>query len=216
MVLPRGQTAGGLRRFGLPHLAPVHPRPVADHTVTVTGAVRRPTQLRTEELLRFGRRRRQTTDLHCATTWSALNLAWEGVSFREVHEALVAEVGVAPSAGWVTFTGLDGYRCCLRLDDALAADVMLADHLAGAPLDAPHGAPLRLVPPAHYAYKSVKHVCAIEYSRRYDPGPTWWVVHPRGRVGHEERSRVLPGRVWRLIWRRALPWARRPYDAPRS
>jgi DMSO/TMAO reductase YedYZ molybdopterin-dependent catalytic subunit len=185
---------------------------MADHTVTVTGAVRRPTQVRLQDLLQLGNRRTRTSDLHCATTWSAVGLTWGGVPFREVHEVLAPQVGLTSAARWVTFVGLDGYRCCLRLDDALAADVLLADRLDDAPLEAAHGAPLRLVAPAHYGYKSVKHVCAIEYRRSYERRPSWWVVHPRGRVAQEERSRVLPGPLWRLIWRRALPGVRRAFE----
>ncbi|RJQ81812.1 hypothetical protein D5S17_04370 [Pseudonocardiaceae bacterium YIM PH 21723] len=96
---------------------------------------------------------------------------------------------------------LDGYRSCQRL----------AGHLGGEPLRAEHGAPIRLVSSAQYAYKSVKHVIAIEYRRDYDPGPARWAAHPRGRVEHEERSRFLPGPLWRPIWRAVLPGVRRRF-----
>jgi hypothetical protein len=43
--LPAGQTAAPLRRFGLPVFAAVRPNIPARPTVTVTGAVRHPTQL---------------------------------------------------------------------------------------------------------------------------------------------------------------------------
>ncbi|WP_215543138.1 hypothetical protein [Amycolatopsis sp. CA-230715] len=35
--------------------------------------------------------------------------------------------------------------------------------------------------------------------------------HRRGSVAREERSRVLPGWVWRRIWRLGLPGAREQY-----
>jgi DMSO/TMAO reductase YedYZ molybdopterin-dependent catalytic subunit len=50
----------------------------------------------------------------------------------------------------------------LLLSDLLAAEVLLADILDGLPLSMEHGAPLRLVAPAHYGYKSVKHLSGIE------------------------------------------------------
>ena len=50
----------------------------------------------------------------------------------------------------------------MLLEDALADDVLLADRLDGAPLDAKHGAPVRLVAPAHYGFINVKHLCRIE------------------------------------------------------
>ncbi|WP_203920254.1 molybdopterin-dependent oxidoreductase [Rugosimonospora africana] len=211
--LPPGQIAGAtLRRFGLPQFAPVLPQSPTYPVITVTGAVTRPTQIPLDSLIDPDQRRGQRSDLHCVTTWSVRDLYWDGVPFRTVHEVLAARVGIARAARWVTVIGLDGYRACIRLDDALADDVLLADHLAGAPLGAEHGAPLRLVAPAHYGYKSVKHVCAIEYRRDYDPGSAHWAAHPRGRVAREERSRYLPGPLWRLIWRAVLPKVRRLYD----
>lgn len=212
--LPPGQSAAPLRRFGLPQFAGIRPDPPARPMVTVTGAVARPTQIAPADLIEPHGRHTQRSDLHCVTTWSALDVQWEGVLFRDVHAALAARVGVARSARWITVTGLDGYRACLRLDDAIGHDVLLADRLAGAPLSVGNGAPVRLVAPAHYGYKSVKHVCAIEYRRDYDPGSARWAAHPRGRVANEERSRYLPGAAWRLIWRTLLPRVRRLYDQP--
>ncbi|WP_024876983.1 molybdopterin-dependent oxidoreductase [Saccharomonospora piscinae] len=212
MELPPGQVATTPRRFGLPQFARPRPAPPARPVVTVSGAVRRPTQLALDELLTDELRRRQRSDLHCVTTWSALGLRWEGVPFHAVHNALSEHVGISTRARWVSVTGLDGYRACLRLDDALAEDVLLADRLDGAALPLEHGAPLRLVAPAQYGYKSVKHVCALDYRRDYDPGSARWAAHPRGRVRHEERSRYLPGPLWRVIWRAALPAVRRRYD----
>ncbi|MFI7680280.1 molybdopterin-dependent oxidoreductase [Actinophytocola sp. NPDC049390] len=210
--LPPGQVATTLRRFGLPRFARVRPHLPERPVVTVTGAVRHPTQFPLDDLLDPRRRRAQRADLHCVTTWTAQDLRWEGVPFGGVHEFLAAHVDVHPAVRWVTVTGLDGYRACLRIDDILADEVLLADRLADAPLDLDHGAPLRLVAPAHYGYKSVKHVCAIEYRRDYDPGSARWAAHPRGRVAHEERSAYLPGLLWRPVWRALLPRVRQRYD----
>jgi len=182
-LLPPGQRPAPLRRFGLPQFAGVSPQPPEHPVVTVTGAVRRPLQLSLTEICDHPSRCEHCSDLHCVTTWSARGLRWGGLPFSS-----------------------------LRLDDCLAADVLLADALNGAPLTPDAGAPLRLVAPAHYGYKSVKHLYAIEYRCHYDPGPAGWMGHPRGRVAYEERSRYLPGRAWRPVWRLALPLVRRTYD----
>lgn len=145
------------------------------------------------------------------TTWTAPALRWEGVPFAAIHERLAADVGIPGRARWVVFIGLDGFRCCLRLDDALAADVLIADRLDGRALTPEFGAPARLIAPAHYGYKSVRHLCGIEYLPYYEAGPSGWKAHPRGRVAREERSRFLPGPAWRFVWRAALPWVRRLY-----
>ncbi|MFI6023961.1 molybdopterin-dependent oxidoreductase [Amycolatopsis magusensis] len=201
VVLPPGQWPAERRRFGLPEFARVRPEVPARPVVTVTGVVRRPVQFDVTELLGAGLQV-QTSDLHCVTTWSALRLEWGGVPFRHVHELLARRVRPHPDCRWVTFAGLDGYRSCLAIEDALADDVLLADSLAGQPLDEDAGAPLRLVAPAHYGYKSVRHVCAIEYRTAYDKGSAGWKAHRRGRVELEERSAWLPGRIWRSLWRR--------------
>jgi DMSO/TMAO reductase YedYZ molybdopterin-dependent catalytic subunit len=209
--LPPGQVAADLRRFGLPRFAGIHPVPAPDPAVTVTGLVRYPTQVPVADLLGAAERIDRASDLHCVTTWSAGGLRWSGVPFAAVHARLVRRVAPHPRTRWVTFVGLDGYRSCLLLEDALDDGVLLADTLDGAPLGAAHGAPLRVVAPAHYGYKSVKHLCAIEYRLRYDRGSAGLFGHPRGRVAREERSRLLPGYLWRRIWPTMLPAVRRRY-----
>lgn len=210
-VLPPGQVWAPLLRFGLPEFAARRPEVPAHPVLAVSGAVRRPVQVDIAELMALPARRAQISDFHCVTTWSSQGLRWEGVPFRAVHELLAERAGWDPAAGWVTITGLDGYRSCLLLEDALAEDVLLADMLNDMPLSSDHGAPLRLVAPAQYTYKSVKHVCALEYRHDYDAGSAGYKGHPRGRVAGEERSRGLPGKVWRQLWRLAVPVNRRIY-----
>jgi DMSO/TMAO reductase YedYZ molybdopterin-dependent catalytic subunit len=82
--------------------------------------------------------------------------------------------------------------------------VLLADRLNGEPLSIAHGAPLRLVAPAHYGYKSVKHVNRIDLWRSgagYRPVSFRFMDHPRARVAYEERGRWVPGLVLRSLYR---------------
>ncbi len=98
----------------------------------------------------------------------------------------------------------DGYTTSLPLSDLLAGDVLLADGLADGPLPVEHGAPLRLVAPAHYGYKNAKHVCGVEFRRddRHVPSaPFRFMNHPRGRVALEERGTGVPGPVLRYLYR---------------
>nr|WP_042191021.1 molybdopterin-dependent oxidoreductase [Kibdelosporangium sp. MJ126-NF4]CEL19785.1 hypothetical protein [Kibdelosporangium sp. MJ126-NF4]CTQ97010.1 hypothetical protein [Kibdelosporangium sp. MJ126-NF4] len=210
-ALPRGQQAASLERFGLPSFAAIRPAVPVNPVVWVTGAVRQPVQLDLTDLLALPEYREQRSDLHCVTTWSSPGLLWGGVPFRAVHEMLAPQVRPRQRCRWVAFSGLDGFRGCLSLEDALADDVLIADTLDGQPLRADQGAPARLVAPAHYGYKNVRHLCAIEYRLDYDPGPARWLGHPRGRVAHEERSRFLPGWMWRPLWRAMVPRVRAVY-----
>jgi DMSO/TMAO reductase YedYZ molybdopterin-dependent catalytic subunit len=148
----------------------------------------------------------QTSDLHCVTTWTRQSLHWSGISFRDFYERLVlAQVRPDADADLVVFFGQDGYRNALPLQDLLAPDVLLADSLDGTALSMEHGAPLRLIAPRHYGYKSVKHIHRIEFRRdgkkhHRIPGPGF-MSHPRARVALEERGRYLPGWIYRALYR---------------
>ncbi len=156
---------------------------------------------------------RSSPDFHCVTTWSVRDLEWSGVRYADFHAHCVTQHGVSPEATLVVLHGLDGYRSALPLGDLLAADVLLADGLAGEALPLAHGAPLRLIAPAHYGYKNVKHLTRIEYlcdARRYRfafPYPQF-MDHPRARVALEERARGWPAWLLRPFYRLLAPLAR--------
>src|SRR5688572_15238782 len=104
-----------------------------------------------------------SADFHCVTTWSHRGLRWGGVRFADFYRARVEpREKPAHTVRCLVLRGQDGYRSTMLLEDLLVADVLLADTLSGGPLTIEHGAPLRLVAPAHYGYKSVKHLSSIE------------------------------------------------------
>jgi DMSO/TMAO reductase YedYZ molybdopterin-dependent catalytic subunit len=209
--LPPGQHLAPLERFGLPEFAPRKVVPPARPVVTVSGQVKHAAQFEIADLLAGLPRRDQRSGINCVTTWSAPDLAWSGVPLREVVQRLTPQVEPYGDARWLRLTGLDGYWACLRLDDATADEVLLADRLDGQPLPAAHGAPVRVVAPSHYGYKSVKHLVGLDFLAKYAAGPAGWKGHPRARLAEEERSRVLPGPVYRRLWRATLPILRRAY-----
>jgi DMSO/TMAO reductase YedYZ molybdopterin-dependent catalytic subunit len=195
--LPPGQREhGSFPRFGLAPYAPRFPREPRRIQLSLTGELQRSLDLDDVAWARLPRHEQQS-DFHCVTSWSVRGLRWSGVRFADV----AALVNADPAATIVSFHGQDGYHAALPLADLLAADVLLADRLDGAPLPLEHGAPLRLVAPAHYGYKSVKHLKRIAWlheAPRYRPAVFSWMIHPRGRVAFEERGRGLPG--WLLRW----------------
>lgn len=195
--LPPGQREhGSFPRFGLTPYAPRFPREPRRIRLSLSGELQTPLELDDAAWARLPRHE-QRSDFHCVTSWSVRGLRWSGVRFADV----AALVNADPAATIVSFHGQDGYHAALPLADLLAADVLLADRLNGAPLPLEHGAPLRLVAPAHYGYKSVKHVKRIAWLRQapgYRPAVFSWMIHPRGRVAFEERGRGLPG--WLLRW----------------
>lgn len=156
-------------------------------------------------------RHSQVSDFHCVTTWSLGGLAWSGVRFVDFYrELVVAQAQPVPGAELVVFRGRDGYCSALPLADLLADDVLLADRLDDAPLGVAHGAPLRLIAPAHYGYKNVKYLNAIEFwtNRRAYRFP-WpypqFMDHHRARVAFEERASAVPNWVLRWVYRLFIP-----------
>jgi DMSO/TMAO reductase YedYZ molybdopterin-dependent catalytic subunit len=147
----------------------------------------------------------QISDFHCVTTWSRRELRWGGWRFKDVFDTIV-RTEAAPRQGtdFVVLRGQDGARSILALDDLTASDVLLADRLNGAALPIENGAPLRLVAPAHYGYKNVKHLCRIEFffgDARFRPSAFRFMDHPRARVAFEERGRGVPGWLLRYPYR---------------
>jgi len=214
--LPPGQRAiDAFPRWGLPRFVRQRPTVPRSPALRLGGDVRRPHDLPLEALATVPRRE-QLSDLHCVATWTRRRLHWSGWLLRDVYEQLIVpRAAPRADARFAVFHGLDGYRTRLPLEDAFAADVLLADALDGRPLSLAHGAPLRLVAPAHYGYKSAKHVCGIELWREPpEPVTQDWREHPRARVALEERGSVLPGWAFRVVYRAFLPLMLRAYLPP--
>ena len=201
-------------RFGLAVFLRREVNVPADFQLVIDGAVERPVVLTLDELFGTDRVERKA-DLHCVTTWTATDLIWSGRSLHKIwHDTIVPRVRPKPGVAYVLAAALDGYEAAVPLEEALGPDVLLADRLNDAALTVNHGAPLRLVVPQLYGYKSVKHLCrlslcvelpVIKVSRA--------LVHSRGRVDLEERSGVGFQRCWRIFYsmlrRRFLRQARR-------
>ena len=107
---------------------------------------------------------------HCVTQWSRLQNTWEGVAFQEVMRLIKPK----PEARHVMVHCFGGYTTNLPLDVLLDDDVLLAHRHDGEALGAEHGAPLRLVVPKRYGWKSAKWVNGLEFMAENAPG--FWEV----------------------------------------
>jgi DMSO/TMAO reductase YedYZ molybdopterin-dependent catalytic subunit len=206
--LPPGQfESEAFPRFGWGNLAfriPANPQEVE---LAVRGDVGTALTLRDE--LSALPRVDQTSDFHCVTTWSKCGLHWSGFRFRDFFHGIVAPKATPRTgADLVVLRSQDGYAQSLPLEDLLAPEVLLADRLDGEPLSIAHGAPLRLVAPAHYGYKNVKHLCAVELwrdARAYRFVGPKFMDHPRARVALEERGRGVPAWLLRRTYPMLIP-----------
>jgi DMSO/TMAO reductase YedYZ molybdopterin-dependent catalytic subunit len=190
-------------RFGLLQFVRRFPAETSRRELRITGDVAN--ELVVADVLDGLPRVEQVSDFHCVTTWSRRGLCWGGVRFADFYEQVIAPQA-RPLADARTFIlrGQDGARTTMLLEDLLAPDVLIATTLDGAPLSIEHGAPMRLIAPAHYAYKSVKHLSRIEIctdESRFRPAAFRFMDHPHARVASEERGRGLPGWLLRTLYR---------------
>jgi hypothetical protein len=81
---------------------------------------------------------------------------------------LLDRAGLLPSARYVSFVSVTGYRWSLPV--AEASQALLATHVGGQPLSHQHGAPARLVAPGRRGFEWVKWVVRVEVLAARDPG----------------------------------------------
>jgi len=155
-------------------------------SIEITGDVEQPITLTPEDIINLGTEER-TYHLRCVEGWSMV-IPWTGVPLCKV-------LGLArprPEAHFVRFTGtlrpsemigqrrntLDWpYTEGLRLDEALHPLTLLATGLYGKALPSQNGAPVRLVVPWKYGFKSIKAIQKIELITE-QPQTTWMQIAP--------------------------------------
>jgi sulfoxide reductase catalytic subunit YedY len=151
-------------------------------TVEVSGLVHRPATFAIDDLLSAFSQEERAYRLRCVEAWSMV-IPWMGFELGR----LLDQVEPMTSAAFVGFTTLldpdqmPGQRSSeypwpytegLRLDEAMHALTLLATGLYGEPLLPQNGAPLRLVVPWKYGFKSVKSIVHIDLLER--PPATFW------------------------------------------
>ena len=97
-------------------------------------------------------------DIHCVTRWSKLDTTWTGVRVKDLLDL----AGLKPSGTHLMAYSDGGYSTNVPLDAVLGDDALLAHSYAGEPLEADHGAPLRLIVPRRYFWKSAKFLRKLE------------------------------------------------------
>ncbi len=204
--LPTGQKyLQSFPRFGLSMFIDWIPDAPSEKFLNLGGDVAAPCCLDISELSNL-EHVNQVSDFHCVTTWSYPSVQWGGYRFRDFYEQIFKpRTHSQTNAQFVVFRCQDEYSVCLLLEDLLAHDVLLVDTLNQEPLPFDHGAPLRIVAPTHYGYKSAKYVTGIKIwrdLRNYKfPGLTGIKDHLRARVAEEERGKVFPGWLYRYVYR---------------
>jgi DMSO/TMAO reductase YedYZ molybdopterin-dependent catalytic subunit len=149
----------------------------AKYRFKVWGEVAQPFELTWDELQALPRVQ-LTTDIHCVTTWSRYDNAWEGVHVREI----IARAQPTPDARFVVAHSWTGYTTNMPFTDFNDDDVLIALKHDGQDLEPDHGGPVRLVVPKLYFYKSAKWLSGLEFLQQDRPG--FWEV--RGYHNHAD------------------------------
>jgi DMSO/TMAO reductase YedYZ molybdopterin-dependent catalytic subunit len=125
-----------------------------------------------------------TRDIHCVTTWSKLNTAWQGVMIDDV----LADAGIEPPTPFILAHSVEGYSTNVPVKDLVDGKAMIATLYEGKPLPPDHGGPARLLVPHLYFWKSAKWVSALQFTERDELG--FWELrgyHEYGDPWREQR-----------------------------
>lgn len=151
-------------------------------TVQVDGEVRKPRAFDIDELLKLAPLEERIYRLRCVEAWSAV-IPWVGFPLAE----LIRRVEPTGNAKYVEFTTLADpkqmpglatrvldwpYVEGLRLDEALHPLTLLTFGMYGAVLPNQNGAPVRIVVPWKYGFKSAKSLVRIRFVER-QPLNSW-------------------------------------------
>jgi len=151
-------------------------------TVSVEGAVKKPKVFDLDELLKLAPMEERIYRLRCVEGWSMV-IPWVGYSLSE----LIKRVEPTGNAKYVEFVTLAdpktmpfvGSRVLewpyvegLRLDEAMHPLALLSFGLYGEVLPNQNGAPVRMVLPWKYGFKSGKSIVKIRFVEK-EPSTAW-------------------------------------------
>ena len=143
------------------HEGPVPEFDAASWNLEVRGLVDHPCRLSWDEFKALPRKRIKA-DFHCVTSWSKVDNEWEGVPFAVIAERAQPK----PDTHFVMLHAENGYTTNVPLEDLMRNDVLLADWHIPEPLTPEHGAPMSLVVPHLYSWKSAKWLRGLEFVDR--------------------------------------------------
>ena len=151
-------------------------------TVAVEGEIKRPKVYDIDEFLKLAPLEERIYRLRCVEGWSMV-IPWVGYSLNE----LIKRVEPTGKAKYVEFTTLlapdqmPGQKSAvlnwpyiegLRLDEAMHPLTLLCVGLYGEVLPNPNGAPVRVVVPWKYGFKSAKSIVKIRFVEK-EPLTAW-------------------------------------------
>lgn len=174
---------GADKRDPADHSGSLHTRP---WTVTLEGLCNNPKTVGIDDLLRYRPLEDRTYRFRCVEAWSMV-IPWVGYSLAE----LIKFAQPKAQAKYVEFVSFFDrkqepdalsiidwpYREGLRMDEAMHPLSLLTFGSYGETLETQQGAPVRVVVPWKYGFKSAKSVTHIRFVAE-EPSTTWSTMSP--------------------------------------
>jgi sulfoxide reductase catalytic subunit YedY len=192
-------------------------------SIVIDGMVERPGTYDLADVLKGKTIEDRLYRFRCVEAWSMV-IPWNGFELKD----LLDQAGVQPGAKYVAFEtllrpeempgqrsgGIDWpYREGLRLDEAMNPLTLMATGIYGEPMPNQNGAPIRLVVPWKYGFKSIKSIVRVTLTDTQPPN-TWNVLQPREygfysnvnpEVDHPRWSQAEERRVGGGLFARKVP-----------
>jgi DMSO/TMAO reductase YedYZ molybdopterin-dependent catalytic subunit len=143
--------------FYVRFIKPIKPVDLGKWTLKVGGLCENPKTFTLDDLKKLTKAT-QASRMKCVESWSS-KAKWGG--FRA--KALFDTVKPKKQAKYLYFYSADDYYEYISLEELLNPRVIFAYEMNGAPLPDEHGAPLRLLMPSKYGYKSVKTILRLDF-----------------------------------------------------
>lgn len=178
-------TYNNFYEFGTSKSAPAqqaHRLTTSPWSVTIEGEVEKPGTFNLEDILKSQSLEERIYRLRCVEGWSMV-VPWVGFQLSD----LIKQFKPTSRAKFVEFTTLERpaemigqrrsvldwpYQEALRIDEAMHPLTLMAVGLYGRVLPNQNGAPLRLVVPWKYGFKSIKSIVKIRFTEQ-QPVSTW-------------------------------------------
>ncbi len=216
-------TYNNFYEFGMDKTDPAkyaHEMSVDPWSVKIEGMVEKPGSYNLEDILKWGDQEERIYRLRCVEAWSMV-IPWVGYPLA----SLLKQVKPLSKAKYVVFKTLADrkqmrgmrsrfslidwpYIEGLTIEEAANPLTLLTFGMYGQTLPNQNGAPVRLVIPWKYGFKSIKSIVSIEFTNR-QPRTTWQQLQPKEygfyanvnpEVSHprwsQARERRLPGGIF--------------------
>ena len=193
-------------------------------SIVVDGEVAKPRTYSIEQLLKLAPLEERIYRLRCVEGWSMV-IPWIGFPLS----ALLKQMGPTGNAKYVAFetalrpAEMPGvsqpilswpYQEGLRMDEAMHPLTILAVGLFGDVLPNQNGAPIRLVVPWKYGFKSIKSIVRIRLTpnqpptswNRYAPKEYGFYSNVNPAVDHPRLSQANERRIGEIFRRNTLPF----------